>query len=70
MKKFLFIFWVFIWSPGYILMYMRYFFPDKGRFSASQVQNTRHLKRKHLFAPMYALGIYFLIFFFLGIVGL
>ena len=66
MKTIVLIIWVTLWIPGYLTLYARYFFPDSGRQSESQTRNTRQLRRKHIFAPFYAIGWYLLLFLFLG----
>ena len=71
MRKIFLLVWFLLWWPGYLLMWMRYLFPGSGAQSGAQIKNTRHLKRKHLFAPFYTLMLYaFGAFWFVILVGL
>jgi len=57
--------WYFYCAPGYVLLWIAYFYPTKNRFAAETLRDSRQYRRRHIFAPINALGGWFLIFYFI-----
>ena len=57
------IWWVYC-APGFVFVWLSYFFPSKGRFNPQTIKEYRQYKNIHIFAPLYSLVAWFLIFLY------
>ena len=58
----IFILWKIYCIPGFVFVWLCYLFPSKGRYHLETIKEYRQYKNIHIFAPLYSLVAWFLIF--------
>ena len=48
------IYWIYLFLPGYIILYLLYWFPPSGRLSRITLGINRHMRKKHIFAILWS----------------
>jgi len=57
--------WYLIFGIGYLTLYSNYFFPEEWGKKRNVSTSGRRMKSKHLWGPIYAITIYFILAMFL-----
>ena len=58
--------WYLVCAPGYVILWLNYFFPTEWGKKRNVARSGRSFRNKHVMAPIYAAGFYFTVLIILA----